>query len=418
MRSYRKPYRISFLLIAFFFICTIAPAQDVLHVPAEHASFVQRLDWASSTAKTNPALLNGYWIGYSIERSMHENSRIGNSGRNDKYLPTLQELLSGVGRAGPDVMRERKLLAAAQKELQSVSTEKNKRQKVLKEVGILFSYPSANTQLTDFDKVTMSTMDCLVDLKDRPLLWLGTVKDAESIPFLDKLYEDSQRDKCKRSIMAAVAMHETKSLVIPSLKKYATGEDRVDLRSQAVFWLAHQDHQDAFEILKKIVHEDPSSKVRKDTVFWIGQKAKTDDLIEVIKTVALKDTEREVRKQAVFALSQAPDEKGVDALINIARSNKDRTVQKEAIFWLGQKATKKAMESLEEIVFDVKQTELQEQAVFAISQRPKDQSIPALSKICKEHPNPKVRKKAIFWLGQTGDPRAVDTLAEILKKSQ
>ena len=418
MRPYSRLYQISVLLIVLSLICVNALSQDVLHAPAEHQSFAQRLDWAKSTAKSNPALLDGYWIGYSIERYMHENSRMGNTGRNDKSLPTLQEILSGVGRADPDVMQERKLLAAVQKELQSVSVEKRESQKVLKEVGILLSYPSPDAGIADFDKVTMSTLDCLVDLKGRPLLWLGTVKDAESIPFLDRLYESSQRDKCKRGLMAAVSMHETKSLVIPCLKRYVTQEDNVELRCQAVFWLAQQDHRDAFDILKNVVRNDASSKVRKETVFWIGQKAKTDDLIEVIETVALKDAEREIRKQAVFALSQAPDERGVDALINIARSNADRTVQKDAIFWLSQKATKKAMESLEDIAFDAEHTELQERAVFAISQRPKDQSIPALSKICKDHPNPKVRKKAIFWLGQTGDPRAVDTLAEILKKSQ
>jgi len=418
MRPDSRLYQIVVLLVVSSLICVNARSQDVLHVPSDPQSFAQRLDWAKTTAKSNSALLDGFWIGYSIERYMHENSRMGNSGRNDKYLPTLQEILSGVGRADPDVMQERKLLAAVQKELQSVSEEEKKKRTVLKEVGILLSYPSPDAGTADFDKVTMSTMDCLVDLKGHPLLWLGVVKDAESIPFLDKLFEDSQRDKCKRGLMAAVSMHETKSLVIPCLQRYATHEESVELRSQAVFWLAQQDHPDAFEILKNVVRKDASSKVRKDTVFWIGQKAKTDDLIKVIETVALEDAEREVRKQAVFALSQAPDERGVDALIKIARSKGDQAVQKDAIFWLGQKATKKAMESLEGIVFDMEQTELQEQAVFAISQRPKDQSIPALSKICKEHPNPKVRKKAIFWLGQTGDPRAVDTLAEILKKSQ
>ena len=418
MRSDRRTYQIGLLLVVLSLTCADALSQDVLHAPAERKSFVERQDWAKSTAKVNPSLLNGYWIGYSIERYMHENSRIGNYGRNDRYLPTLQEILLGVGRAGPDVMRERKMLAAEQKELRSASTDKKERQKILKEVAVLLSYPSPAAKTTDFDKVNMSTLDCLVDLKGRPLVWLGTVKDEESISFLDKLYESSQRVECKRSLMAAVSMHETKSLVIPCLKKYVTEEDNVDLRCQVVFWLAQQDHRDAFEILKKVVRNDASSKIRKDTVFWIGQKAKTDDFIEVVETVALKDPVREVRKKAVFALSQMPDERGVEALIRIARTERDLATRKEAIFWLSQKATKKAMASLEEIVFDADHTELQERAVFAISQQPKDQSIPALSKISKDHPNPKVRKKAIFWLGQTDDPRAVDTLAEIVKKFQ
>ncbi|MBN2316200.1 MAG: HEAT repeat domain-containing protein [Sedimentisphaerales bacterium] len=416
MKLYKKLFQMSLLLFVLSYTSISALSQDVLHVPAEHKSFTQRLDWTRSTATSNPALADGYWIGYSVERYMHENSRMGHSGRNDKGLPTLQELLLGVKRTEPDAEQERSMITAAQEELRSVSTEDNR--KVLKEVAILFCYPSSKAGVADFENVTMSTMDCFVDLKDRPLIWLGKVKDEESIPYLDKLYEDSEREKCKRGLMAAVSMHETKNLVIPCLQSYATQEESAKVRSQAVFWLAQQDHQDAFEILKKVVRNDASSKVREETVFWIGQKAKTDDLIEIIEIVALKDSVREVRKKAVFALSQAPDERGVDALIKIARSNKDRTTQKEAIFWLGQKASEKAMKSLEDIVFDVEQTELQERAVFAISQQPKDRSIPALSRICKDHPNPEVRKKAIFWLGQTGDSRAVDVLAEILKKAQ
>jgi len=418
MKSYRRPNGYVLVLIILSLAWANARSQEVLRVPAEKETLAQRLDWARSAAKTNPSLRNGYWIGYSIQRYMHEGSRMGWSGSSDRDIPTLQEILSGVGPAGSDAAQERKMLSVVQKELQSASADKKERQKVLKEVGLLFRYPSSDAAMADFDEVHMSTLDCLVDLKGRPLVWLGTVKDAESIPFLDKLYAGSQRDKGKRGLMAAVSMHDTKSLVIPCLKKYVTEEDNVELRCQAVFWLAQQDHRDAFEILKNVVRNDTSSKVREDTVFWIGQKAKTDDLIEVVETVALKDAVREVRKKAVFALSQVPDERGVESLIRIARTEKDLATRKEAIFWLSQKASKRAMESLEEIVFDAEHTELQERAVFAISQWPKDQSIPALSKICREHRNPKIRKKAIFWLGQTGDPRAVDTLAEILKKSQ
>lgn len=417
MRPYRKAQIITISLIVLFVTGVSALSQEVLREPIEHRSLAQRLDWAKSTAKTNPKLLNGYWIGYSIEKYMHEDSQIGWSGRSDKDIPTLKEILLGVGRTTDEVVQERKILNAVQKELQSASTGKKEKQKVLKQVAILFSYPSADANITDFDKVNMSTSDCLVDLEGRPLLWLGQVEDAQSIPFLDKMFEDSRQEKCKRGLMAAVSAHETKSLVISCLHKYVKN-DNVKLRCQAVFWLAQQDHPDVFDILKDIVRNDVSSKVRKDSVFWLGQKAKTDEMIKIIETAAMEDSAREVRKQAVFALSQAPDERGVDSLIKIAHSQKDPATQKEAIFWLGQKASNKAKESLTDIVFDPKTTEIHEQVVFAISRWPKDQSIPALSKISKNHPNPDIRKKAIFWLGQTGDPRAVDTLAEIVKKSE
>ena len=472
------------LLLISFSLTLTAPwkhvrAHEVLHVPSEHRSLTQRLEWTKSTVKDSQ-FPNGYWIGYSIERYMYEDSHIGWRGRDSRDLPTLNELLLGKGWAGPDVARERDILAAVQRALKPDSTDKIQRQKVQKEVAILFRYPAPQANITDFDKVHMSTLDYYVDLKALPLVWLGTVKDIESIPFLDELYESSQWEQCKRALMAAVALHETKNRVIPCLQRYVTQESNTDLRCQATFWLAQQDHRDAFDILKNVAQDDASSEVRKKAVFWIGQKARTtdliqclekvahkdpvrdvrkqavfalsqapdgrgaealkrivgtakdattrkeavfwlgnktpsDDLVQFLETVAQKDAVREVRKQAVFALSQAPDGRGVGALARIAKAGKDIATRKEAIFWLGQKASKKAASSLKNIVFDTEHTELQKKAVFAISQWPKDQSVPPLVEIAKTHPNPEVRKYAIFWLGETGDPRAADALAEIVQ---
>ena len=537
------------LLLLSFSLTLTAPwkhvrAHEVLHVPTEHQSLAQRLEWAKSMVKESQ-FPNGYWIGYSIERYMYEDSHIGWRGRDSRDLPTLNELLLGKGWAGPDVARERDILAGVQRALKPDSTDKIQRQKVQKEVAILFRYPVPHANTTDFDKVLMSTLDCSVDLKSLPLVWLGTVKETESIPFLDELYESSQWEQCKRALMAAVALHETKNRVIPCLQKYVIQEGNTDLRCQATFWLAQQDHRDAFDILKNVAQDDASSEVRKKAVFWIGQKARTTDLIQCLEkvahkdpvrdvrkqavfalsqapdgrgaealkriagtakdattrkeavfwlgnktpsddlvqfletviqkdpaqevqecalhalaqatqnkgipaliniakshpdkairkkavfwigqkatseqsircleTVAQKDAVREVRKQAVFALSQAPDGRGVGALTGIAKAGKDIATRKEAIFWLGQKASKKAASSLKNIVFDTEHTEVQKKAVFAISQWPKDQSVPPLAEIAKTHLNPEVRKYAIFWLGETGDPRAADALAEIVQ---
>lgn len=138
-------------------------------------------------------------------------------------------------------------------------------------------------------------------------------------------------------MMAAVALHETKNRVIPCLQRYVTQEGNTDLRCQATFWLAQQDHRDAFDILKNVAQDDASSEVRKKVVFWIGQKARTTDLIQCLEKVAHKDPVRDVRKQAVFALSQAPDGRGAEALKRIAGTAKDATTRKEAVFWLGNK---------------------------------------------------------------------------------
>ena len=59
--------------------------------------------------------------------------------------------------------------------------------------------------------------------------------------------------------------------------------------------------------------------------------------------------------------------------------------------------------------------EVQEQAVFALSELPENQGVEPLIKLAKTHPDPRVRKKAVFWLGESHDPRALEALIAIIK---
>ncbi len=362
-----------------------ARSQEVLHAPTEGYSLSQRLAWAQSqTSATNYS--DGYWIGYSIERAMYENSYIGSDDVTRRHLPTLLELLRGerVDHRDANAIREQQMLGQARETLRSDSRNRPP-QKVLKEVAILLRYPSGAVGSAPFDRVEISNLDRQVNLESRPLLWLGTVKDGESIPFLDSLYQKLDRPGAKKGVIVALSLHDTKSSVVPCLQRYIAAEKDAELREEIAFWLGQQNHPAALKTLQKVVKED----------------------------VAVN-----VRKKAVFAISQMTLPEATDGLIDAAYTGKPAEVQKDAIFWLSQKASAKARESLREIAFDPRTTEIHEQAVFAISQWPKDQSIPALSKIAKDHPNPKIRKKAIFWLGQSGDPRAIDALVEIVKTSQ
>jgi HEAT repeat protein len=360
-----------------------AQSAVVLHAPPQHKTLSARLQWAHSAVGQ---YREGAWVGYSIQKYMHENSHIGNYGSRTRDLPTLDQVLRGETVPTPSarVTREQQMLNAARRALHSGNDDKESREKVLKDVAILFRLPPRAKDLAQLDKVRISNLDLHVDLKDLPLLWLGAVEDAESIPLLDGLYGKVQERKPRKDLMVAVSLHDTKDLVVPCLQRYVTKEKDQDLRGEAAFWLGQQDHPEALKTLRQVVKEDESIKVR---------------------------------KKAVFALSQMSLEGAVDGLIDVARSDASRDLQKEAIFWLGQKASEKARKSLKDVVFDNEETEIQEQAVFAISQWPKDQSIPALSDISKNHPHPKIREKAIFWLGETRDPRAVDALVEILKGS-
>jgi hypothetical protein len=93
-----------------------------------------------------------------------------------------------------------------------------------------------------------------------------------------------------------------------------------------------------------------SRKVRRSSVFWVGQAAGEAATRGLTDLVDDNGADREVREQAVFALSQRPRDEGVPALIRIARENRDPELRRKAIFWLGQSEDPRALSLFEELL--------------------------------------------------------------------
>lgn len=90
--------------------------------------------------------------------------------------------------------------------------------------------------------------------------------------------------------------------------------------------------------------------MRKNAVFWLGQKA-SRECIDALKDVIAKPDEDEgVKESAVFAIGQLPKKEAVPMLIDIAKTNKSPKMRKQAMFWLGQTGDERALKFFEEIL--------------------------------------------------------------------
>jgi hypothetical protein len=171
-------------------------------------------------------------------------------------------------------------------------------------------------------------------------------------------------------------------------------QEETELRKQAAFALGISSDPQAVSTLQNLYGSVNNREVKKQIIFAAfvnkdrdgdektsGSEEGTNFLIHV----AENDSDIELKKQALFWIGQRAGQRSLEVLGKTVESNDA-------------------------------DTEVQKQAVFAISQRPKDESVPLLIKIARTHSKPEVRKQAIFWLGQTGDPRALEFFKEILSK--
>jgi HEAT repeat protein len=243
------------------------------------------------------------------------------------------------------------------------------------------------------EKIRTFSEDCSIDAGRLTVYWLTGVKPAESVALLASYVRaggpgtiDSDDDKPSRrradAAIAAIALHAD-AAADAALEGFITPAQSEWLRGQTAFWLGSARGRRGYEILKRMVRDDPSDRVR---------------------------------DKVVFALSVSKVPESVDTMITVAHDDRSTHVRGQALFWLAQKAGKKAVQAITAAIEDDPETDIKKKAVFALSQLPKDEGVPMLIQVAKTNKNPAVRKQAMFWLGQSNDPRALDFFEQILKQ--
>ena len=297
------------------------------------------------------------------------------------------------------------------------------------------------------DRIRVFSEDCQLDAGGRTVQWLENVRSADSVALLESFTapDPDGRTRLLDGAITAIALHAGPA-ADASLDRLIAPAQPDAVRKKVTFWLGNARGRHGFDVLRRVMRDDPSVEVRKSAIFGLSQskvpetfdtlasaaRTDTDARIrsealfwlaqkgdarapKVIADALEKDPSPDVRKKAIFALTQLKDESAVPSLFQIARSHADPATRGEAIFWLGQKAGKKAADAITERIDQDPDTEVKKRAVFALSQLPKDEGVPLLIKVARTHTNPAVRKQAMFWLGQSKDARALDFFAEILK---
>ena len=231
------------------------------------------------------------------------------------------------------------------------------------------------------DRIRQLSWSCGIDVGGKPLVWLDGVAPAESLRFLAAQVGDGDEDTSQMAL-GAIAMHADAG-ADALLEGFTKPTRPEELRKHAAFWLGNARGRRGYEIVSRLIHDDPSD---------------------------------EVRSHAAFALSQSDVPEALDAIIQAARRDPSGHVRGQALFWLAQKAGARAADAITRAIADDPETEVKEKAVFALSQLPKDEGVPRLIRLARTHSNPAVRQKAMFWLGQSEDPRALQFFEEVLKR--
>ena len=239
----------------------------------------------------------------------------------------------------------------------------------------------------EIDKIRTFTPECSLDAGGLQFVWLTGVSAAESVRYLLAIAGNAgsgSRDQLRKAngAVAAIAMHAD-TTADTALKELSATSQPEQVRRQAIFWLASARGRPGFEVVSRILKEDPSDRVR---------------------------------EHAIFALMEQKESGALDAVIAAAHNDKSPRVRGQALFWLAQKAGQKAATAaISDALANDPETEVKKKAVFALSQMPAAEGVPLLIQLARDNRNPAIRKQAVFWLGQSKDSRALAFIEDMLK---
>jgi beta-lactamase regulating signal transducer with metallopeptidase domain/HEAT repeat protein len=404
----------------------LAP-DTVLRHPDPSAPLAERFSWALDRGRR----ARGFWIGYSIDPLWPGSGRSIYVGR---------EIRLG-GKSGGITISGRVVHIGSTDRFDVPGVS------VLRVVGgrpddvaLLFRY-GRDGQL---ERVQASTVALPVDFGRRPLVWLGSADDDESVGLVERLrrVDVAASSDARSDLVSAIGVHRTNGLVIPILTNILRGREPDETRASAAEWLgSHADPASvvavmsaartdrssrvrqeaaeavggvelrvAFDSLVALARGDDDPEVRREAVEAMGRRSE-EAAVSTLVALARNDPSGDVRREAVETLGEFEDHRGVAPLLDLARTLRDLDARREAVETIGEAAEPaRAAEILERVAREDDQEEIAEEAVETLGELEGGAGLPAVERLLADHPNPGVRREAVEAYGEAAPPAQAATL--------
>jgi hypothetical protein len=173
--------------------------------------------------------------------------------------------------------------------------------------NLLFIISShAHPQVYDFlHGVALGNYETKV--RENAIFWLGNHKDERSFKDLKEIYAKVDETKLKKQVVFAYQMSD-KTEAVKELVRIAKSEDDQKIRKEAIFWLGQKASEESVKLLKDVVNDiDEDTKVKESAVFAISQLP-SEKSVPMLIDIARTNKNPKVKKQAIFWLGQKDDD--------------------------------------------------------------------------------------------------------------
>ena len=144
-------------------------------------------------------------------------------------------------------------------------------------------------------------------VRENAIFWLGSYKDERSLKDLKEIFNKVDEPKLKKQVVFAYQMSDSPEAV-KELVRIAKNNEHGKVRKDAIFWLGQKASEESVKALKDVVDDsDEDTKIKESAVFAISQLP-TEKSVPMLIDIARTNKNPKVKKQAIFWLGQKDDD--------------------------------------------------------------------------------------------------------------
>ena len=187
-------------------------------------------------------------------------------------------------------------------------------------------------------------------VRKNAVFWLAQNGDPRGLKVIHTVIEDAKEDeRVRKHAIFSLGNNDEVPAAEGEYLRSMFGRLESDALKESVLQAMANGHSDnGAWLLARAKDSRESMKVRKNALFWAGQRegTPTADLVSTYHGI----DDRTLQEQAIFVISQRDDDAAVNALMKIARDDPDAKMRSKALFWLAQKHDPRAAKLIGELV--------------------------------------------------------------------
>ncbi|HEX6575010.1 MAG TPA: HEAT repeat domain-containing protein [Gemmatimonadaceae bacterium] len=253
---------------------------------------------------------------------------------------------------------------------------------------------------------------------NRPLVWLDSATDAESVSILSSLVSSNRDEDVQHDLVAAIGSHRDANTTLPVLLAILNSGRAEQVRQKAVEGIGRTGDPRAMAALSRTARTDRYEGVRREAIEAFARMqspAASDTLIAFVSTLDDSD----MRRDAVESLGDRNDDKAFTFLSRYVRNGDDSDLRRKAVEALAGMRDRNGMAIVIEVARTDRNADVRRQAVEEIGDHESpSRAFELLKSIASNDPDESVRSEAVETIAQVDDARSVGILVELANNSR